>query len=114
MRSMAAARRVCSRGVAALGRASVAALGVALAVALAGCGAGGLGDGIENIAHSITGGGDSSPGVTMSSKERAAAQEILVRVNAERAKAGVQALTWDEGAAQVAYTHAVDMDRRGF
>ena len=39
---------------------------------------------------------------------------VLDLVNVERQKAGLDPLAWDDGAAEVAYAHSVDMDVRDF
>ena len=53
-------------------------------------------------------------GQAMSAGERAWAMQVLGIVNQERQNAGLNALAWDEEAAQAAYDHCVDMDVRGF
>ena len=55
-----------------------------------------------------------TPGAQMSPGELAMALEVFDLVNQERAVAGVAPLAWDDGAAQVAYEHSVDMDVRDF
>lgn len=55
-----------------------------------------------------------SSGSSMSEDERALALEVLDIVNAERSAAGLPALSWHEGAAEVAYLHSLDMDVRDF
>jgi hypothetical protein len=50
----------------------------------------------------------------MSPSELAMAMQVLDLVNQERADAGLAPLAWDDGAAQVAYEHSVDMDLRDF
>lgn len=72
---------------------------------LSACGGGGTGDLV------LPPPGD--PG-TMSSGERAYADEVLRLVNVQRASNGLPALAWHEEAAQVAYEHDVDMDARNF
>ncbi len=91
------------RGPALRARALAALLGVAvLAPALSACGTGV--------------GARESEGIpaTMTDEEVAFAQEVVDRLNAERAAAGVPPLEAHAGAGHVAYRDAVDMDVRGF
>ena len=50
----------------------------------------------------------------MSEAKRAWALDVLNLVNIERGDAGRPPVAWDEGAAKVAYAHAIDMDQRNF
>ena len=87
----------------------------ALAVGVAGCGAGGAIQGaIDGVGGGSGGGGGSPAGAAMSAAERAWALSVLDLVNTERGKAGAPPLAWHEAASQVAYAHAVDMDVRKF
>jgi uncharacterized protein YkwD len=53
-------------------------------------------------------------GTSMTADELQLAQEVLYLVNQERQSAGLPALAWDDGAAEVAFQHSLDMDVRGF
>jgi uncharacterized protein YkwD len=57
---------------------------------------------------------DVLPGLTMTVEERRLALEVFDLVNAERARADLPPLAWDEVAADVAYDHCVDMRERAF
>ena len=80
-------------------------------LAFAGCGAGGVQDLIDDYSGND---GGSVPAATMSVEERAFADEVLALVNQERAARQLAPLTWDDGCADAAYAHAVDMDVRGY
>lgn len=55
-----------------------------------------------------------NPGGQMSAGELALALQVFDLVNQERVAVGIAPLAWDDGAAQVAYAHSVDMDVRDF
>lgn len=54
------------------------------------------------------------PTTSMSEDELVMALSVLDLVNIERQSAGLEPLTWDDDAAEVAYSHSVDMDDRGY
>ncbi len=53
-------------------------------------------------------------GTTMSAGELAKALEVLEQVNAERALVGQPPLAWDDGVAETAYQHSMDMQARDY
>ena len=53
-------------------------------------------------------------GTSMSDAEVVLALAVLDLVNVERQKAGLDPVSWDDQAAEVAYAHSVDMDVRGY
>ena len=88
-----------------------------LASSLTACGGGGMGGMIDSITKG--GGGSNLPGDgagvgAMSPTEQADADAVLVLVNQERAKSGLNPLLVDTAAARAAYDHAVDMDVRQY
>jgi uncharacterized protein YkwD len=98
-----------------LGRHLVAAVAVCASLALSACGGAGLGSVVDSIAgKSVGGGGSTTAGATMSSQELSFAQQVLARVNQERAKVQLPPVAWDDALTNAAYAHAVDMDARNF
>jgi len=53
-------------------------------------------------------------GTSMTDAELVKALEVLDAVNAERALVGQPPLVWDDGVAEVAYQHSLDMDVRDY
>lgn len=53
-------------------------------------------------------------GICSASELKYLADQILIKVNSERRKAGVSQLAWDSGLASIALSHSSDMIRRKF
>jgi uncharacterized protein YkwD len=86
------------------------AIVVALAVPSSACGMGDFLDDAIGSSNKF----DVPPGESMCEQEYATAQQVLQRVNAERAAVGLPPLMGDDRAHDAAYDHAVDMRVRGF
>jgi uncharacterized protein YkwD len=84
---------------------------VLLAPALAACG---LATSIAGVPETSIPDGGSGNAEAPSPGEEAWALEVLDRVNAQRQAQGLDPVAWHPVAADVAYAHAWDMDRRGF
>ncbi len=83
------------------------ALPFVLALGLAACGGGG--DTLVGASPLPPGGG-----TDMSAQELDWAQQVFALTNVERQNQGLPALAWDDGAAEVAYRHSLDMDVRNY
>src|SRR5437867_2693495 len=82
--------------------------------ALAGCGAGGLGDLTGSSTTTPPPSGTTSPPSPTTTQEEAYAQEVLDLVNVERTSRGLLPVVSEQARADTAYDHAYDMDARNF
>lgn len=81
--------------------------------AVSACGGGGIADLIDG-GSTNSGNPNGAGNGSMSASEQADADEVLVLVNAERARLQLPPLVRDTAAERAAYDHAVDMDVRNY